>query len=80
MRQTVENPRGGSAPSSSGSGSGSGSATAAHQTRESEPRTLIPLDAPNRDPNSDRSQHGTLSPSEQALRSDESSATVQPVP
>jgi hypothetical protein len=73
MRQTVETPRprGGAL---SGSGSVSGFATA-HQTIE--PRTL-PLDAPNRDP-SDRPQHGTLSPDEDALRS-ESGAKMQPVP
>jgi hypothetical protein len=81
MRQTVETPRprGGSALSGSGTGTSSGFVTA-HQTIE--PRTL-PLDAPNRDPgSSDRSQlglHGTLSPDEEALRS-ESGAKIQPVP
>jgi hypothetical protein len=74
MRQTVETPRprGGAL---SGPGPGPGFATA-HQTIE--PRTL-PLDAPNRDPDGDRPQHGTLSPGEEALRS-ESGANMQPVP
>jgi len=71
-------PRGGAlsgSGSDSGSGSGSGFASA-HQTLE--PRSL-PLDAPNHDPASDRPQHGTLSPGEEALRS-ESGAKMQPVP
>jgi hypothetical protein len=62
MRQTVETPvrpRGGTL-SDSGPGPGSGIATA-HQSIE--PPTL-PLDAPNRDPGTDRPQHGTLSPGE----------------
>jgi hypothetical protein len=77
MRQTstVETPRPrGGALSGSGTGTGTGFATA-HQTIE--PRTL-PLNAPNRDPG-DRPQHGTLSPDEEALRS-ESGAEMQPVP
>ena len=77
MRQTVTNPRGGGALSGSGSGSGSGFAAAAQQTRE--PRTL-PLDAPNRDPSdNNRPQHGSLSPDEEALRS-ENGTKMQPVP
>jgi hypothetical protein len=82
QQQTVETPRprGGNALSGSGPGSGSGSGSGfapAHQIIE--PRTL-PLDAPNRDPgSSDRSQLGTLSPGEEALRS-ESGAKMQPVP
>ena len=76
MRQTVENPRlRGGAPSGSRTGTSSGYVTA-HQTIE--PPTL-PLHAPNRDPSGDRSQHGTLTPGEEAMRS-ESSANVQPVP
>jgi len=74
--QTVETPRPRGGNALSGTSSGSGSATA-HQIIE--PRTL-PLDAPNRDPgSSDRSQLGTLSPGEEALRS-ESGAKMQPVP
>jgi hypothetical protein len=75
MRQTIETParpRGGALSGSGGSGSGFATA---HQTLE--PRTL-PLDAPNHDPGSDRSQHGTLSPGEEALRS-ETGAKMQPV-
>ena len=70
MRQTAETPvrpRGGTLPDS-GSGSGSGF-TAAHQTIEP---PILPLDAPNHDPGSDRPQHGTLSPGEdsEAMRSE----------
>jgi len=76
MRQTVETPRPrGGALSGPGPSPGSGFATA-HQTIE--PRAL-PLDAPNRDPDSDRLQHGTLSPGEETPRS-ESGAKMQPVP
>ena len=76
MRQTVEPPRPrGGALTGSGTGTGSGFVTA-HQTIE--PPTL-PLDAPNGDPSSDRSQHGTLTPGEEAMRS-ESGVNVQPVP
>ncbi len=72
MRQTVETPRGGAL-----SDSRSGFA-APQQTLEPRTRTL-PLDAPNRDPASDPSQHRTLSPGEEALHS-ESGAKMQPVP
>ena len=84
MRQTVETPRprggalSGPVPGPGpglGPGPGSGFATA-HQTIE--PRALPP-DAPNHDPDSDRLQHGTLSPGEEAPRS-ESGAKMQPVP
>jgi hypothetical protein len=76
MRQTVETPRArGGALSGSGTGTGSGFVTA-HQIIK--PPTL-PLDAPNRDPSSDRSQRGTLTPGEEAMRS-ESGANMQPVP
>jgi len=81
MRQTVETPRGGGALSGSGTGTQAGTGfPTTHQTRTStlEPRTL-PLDAPNRDPGADRSQHRTLSPGEEALHS-ESGAKMQPVP
>lgn len=75
MRQTVEtpHPRGGAL---SGSGSGDSGFATAHQTLE--PRTLPP-DAPNHDPGIDRSQHGTLSPGEEAMRS-ESDVNMQHVP
>jgi hypothetical protein len=74
MRQTVET-RGPRRGALSGSGSGDSGFATAHQTLE--PRTLPP-DAPNRDPGTDRSQHGTLSPGEEAMRS-ESGANMQPV-
>lgn len=68
MRQTAETPRGGGTLSGSGSRSDSDSTTAAHRTRE--PRTL-PLNTPNRDPlDSDRPPLSSLSPGEEALRSE----------
>jgi hypothetical protein len=74
MRQTVGTPRG---SLSGGPGTRSDTSFApAHQTLE--PRT-VPPDTPNRDPAGDRSQHGTLSPGEEALRA-ESDAKMQPVP
>ena len=82
MRQTVA-PRGGGALSSPGTGTSSGSGiatTAAQQTRELRAQSL---DAPNPDPppDGDRSQSGTPSPGEEALRSPpESGAKTQPVP